>query len=112
MTGLAEATTGSAGVDALVAWSIGGTAVATLVTMVWRALRRISGPVEEFLEDWNGSPARPGVAARPSMMQRVGALESAVGDIKHELHPNSGSSLRDVADRIEAAVATPPPSGS
>ena len=74
-----------------------------------RAGWRSSRGVRNFLDDWNGEPARKGVVARPGMMARQAAAEEAVraavevakanavqlAAIEHELHPNSGSSMFD-----------------
>lgn len=106
---IAEATTGSASADTLIAWSAGGTVVVGAVVMLWRIISRVASRLEEFLEDWNGAPPRPGVPARPGMMERMGRMEVAVCDIRHELHLNSGGSLRDVVDRVESAVSPPGP---
>ncbi|MFJ2863669.1 hypothetical protein [Kitasatospora sp. NPDC087314] len=53
--------------------------------------------METFTEDWQGTPSRPGVPGRPGVMERLDRIE-------HELHPNSGLSLRDAVNRIEEAV--------
>lgn len=50
--------------------------------------------VEEFIEDWRGTVARPGVPARAGVMERLDGIE-------HQLKPNSGESLRDAVNRIE-----------
>ncbi|MFC7380900.1 hypothetical protein [Sphaerisporangium rhizosphaerae] len=50
-----------------------------------------------FVDDWNGEPDRPGVPGRPGVMQRLRNIEA-------ELQNNHGSSLRDVADRVESGL--------
>jgi len=50
-----------------------------------------------FLDDWNGEPARPGVPQRLGVMARL-------DEMHHELHPNSGSSLADAVNRTEKAL--------
>ncbi|MES2866288.1 MAG: hypothetical protein V4703_05960 [Actinomycetota bacterium] len=50
--------------------------------------------VANFLDDVAGEPARPGVAARAGLMERVQRIE-------HEMFPNSGKSLRDQTNRME-----------
>lgn len=90
-------TTGVTGVDTLVVWSLAITAILGGIALVWRAVRRIARTVDEFAEDWNGTPPRRGVPARPGVMERLDRIE-------HELHPNSGSSLRDAVDRVEQSV--------
>jgi hypothetical protein len=50
--------------------------------------------IDEFIDDWQGAAARPGVSARPGVMARLDAIE-------HELRPNSGASLRDAVNRVD-----------
>lgn len=77
--------------------------VATAVTVggvlvaAWRAWRKFHKSFNQFMEDWNGEPARPGVPEKPGVMVRLASIEK-------ELHPNSGSSLRDAVVRIERRV--------
>jgi hypothetical protein len=104
-------TTGVASIDTLVIWSIAISAILGGIALVWRAIRRLARAVDDWIEDWQGTPARPGVPARPGMMERVGGIEQSVdrverrvGAIEHELHPNSGSSLRDAVDRVEQSI--------
>lgn len=59
----------------------------------WKVIKRLN----HFLDDVMGEEARPGVPARPGLMERVMRVE-------HELFPNSGASLRDQTDRIESTV--------
>jgi hypothetical protein len=89
----------------------------------WRFLRKIS----HFIDDVNGESARPGVAARPGVMEQVAALTAAQDDmrvrqeeiasvaqtaaddasaIRSELTPNGGSSTKDaVHAAVRAATA-------
>lgn len=67
------------------------------VGLALRWMHRRWRVVEHFLEDWRGEEARPGVAARPGVPERLAAIEA-------ELRPNSGHSLRDAVTRIEASV--------
>lgn len=66
-------------------------------------VRRVRG-LGEFLEDWRGVPARPGFPARPGVPARLESIERRVAGIEKELHPNSGSTLRDAVTRIEGCV--------
>ncbi|WP_371481911.1 hypothetical protein [Kitasatospora sp. NBC_00315] len=91
--------TGVASVDQIVVWCVAITAIIGLLAWVVRAVRRIARIVDDFAEDWNGSPPRRGVPARPGVMERLDRIE-------HELHPNSGSSLRDAVNRIEDSICT------
>lgn len=59
-------------------------------------------PVAEFLEDWRGEPARPGVPRRLGVMERVSALETSTAVIRAEVTPNGGGSLKDVVVAIDA----------
>ncbi|MFF9403830.1 hypothetical protein [Streptomyces sp. NPDC014744] len=65
--------------------------------------------LDEFGDDWNGVEARPGVPERPGVMARLDRIEqkgtersARLARIDHELHPNSGQSLRDAVDRVDA----------
>lgn len=61
--------------------------------VVARRLRRLS----QFLEDWFGEQARPGVRHRPGVMERLATVEERT----EQLQRNGGSSLRDAVDRTE-----------
>lgn len=74
----------------LAMWGVGIVMVWGLIKKVWPLLKKLS----DFLDDVAGEPARPGVAARAGLMERVQRIE-------HELFPNSGKSLRDQTDRME-----------
>jgi len=69
-----------------------------------RTLHRLG----DFLDDWNGEPARPGVPRRPGHLERLQNVESSVRRIEEQMHNNGGSSLRDQVDTIAKAVAPPP----
>ncbi|HWU30511.1 MAG TPA: hypothetical protein VN041_15625 [Microbacterium sp.] len=61
-----------------------------ILRKLWRLFKQLA----DFLDDVMGEPARPGVEARPGLMERVMRVE-------HELFPNSGRSLRDQTNRME-----------
>ena len=61
---------------------------------LWRCVAPVFRMFREFLEDWKGEPDRPGVKGRAGVMARLGSIE-------HELHPNSGLSMRDAINRTE-----------
>lgn len=67
----------------------------TLALMIGKPLRRLARQNEEFREDWYGTPARPGRDPVPGVPERLARIEK-------ELQPNSGSSLRDAINRVEA----------
>lgn len=91
---------------------LGGIAAAGFILLIAaKYLKPPSKGIEHFLEDWNGEPERPGVPARPGMMQRMAALEAftikyspVIDRLDHEMHPNSGGSLADAVNRTEAAM--------
>jgi hypothetical protein len=98
------ATTGVAQVDAAALWCGTVAAITGALALVWRAtrsLRRIAGRVEDFIDDWQGTEGRPGVPAHPGVMTRLDAIEDRIARVEHELHPNSGASLRDAVDRVD-----------
>lgn len=101
----ADGTTGVVAVDTIVIWSVAAAAVAAGLGLLWRltrGVRRIVGRVDEFVDDWNGTVPRPGVAGRPGVMARLDGIERRLRSVEHELHPNSGGSLRDAVDRVDA----------
>ncbi|GAA2321345.1 hypothetical protein GCM10010149_87950 [Nonomuraea roseoviolacea subsp. roseoviolacea] len=74
-----------------------GAAVVVLVkglALVVRWVKRLN----EFLDDWNGEPERPGVPARLGVMTRLEQMETKM----QELEPNHGGSIKDAVGRIDA----------
>lgn len=61
---------------------------------LWKVVAPVFRAARDFLDDWKGEPDRPGVKGRPGVMERLGSIE-------HELHPNSGLSMRDAINRTE-----------
>lgn len=101
--------TGVPVVDAAVIWSVAAAAVASAVVLAWRTLRtvhRVLDRMADLLDDWQGVPDRPGVPGRPGVMVRLRAIEERLGSVEHELQPNSGRSLRDAVDRVDARTRT------
>jgi hypothetical protein len=76
------------------------TGIGWLARQLWRAFQTI----EEFREDWKGVAADSNHAARPGVLQRMNVLELTVADIQGQVHMNSGHSMRDEVQRIEATV--------
>ena len=86
--------------NGLLAWAGGFTAVSAAFGVVWRGLRgvrRLCCSLEEFLDDWRGTPSRDGVPGHPGVMARLACIEK-------ELRPNGGESLRDAVNRIERTI--------
>jgi hypothetical protein len=91
-------------VDVLLYWAAGIVTVGGAMALLWRgvsALVRSGKKWDMFLEDWHGTEARPGRPAVPGIMQRMVDLEAGLLEIRHEVFPNSGGSLRDAVDRLE-----------
>lgn len=65
------------------------------VALLLRGAARRGKRFADFLDDWNGEPARSGVAERPGVMQRLASIEG-------ELRPNGGGSIRDAVNRLES----------
>ncbi|MDN3021526.1 hypothetical protein [Streptomyces sp. S.PB5] len=105
---LAEST-GVPLVDVAVIWSVAAVAIAGLIALAWRTvrgLRRIVTRIDDFADDWAGVPGRPGVPERPGVMVRLDRIEDRLQAMAHELQPNSGLSLRDAVDRVDARTRT------
>lgn len=49
--------------------------IGTVLWKLWRAIRPVFRGVQDFLEDWNGEPARRGVPGRPGVMERLADVE-------------------------------------
>lgn len=68
---------------------------------LWGVFKRI----EQLIEDFNGASERPGVAARPGVLERLQAMDGDLATVKAELSYNSGSTLKDAVRRIDHNVA-------
>lgn len=73
---------------------------------VWtvRKIAPVARKLGHLVDDLVGEPERPGVPARPGLMERMEAVETKAEIIRHEMYPNSGKSLRDKLDQTSAAV--------
>jgi hypothetical protein len=80
--------------------TLGGGAVAIAGRWAWRTLRR----TQDFLDDWNGHPARAGVPERPGVMARLSGIEQIGGSLQDQMRLNGGSSLRDVVQQTAGDV--------
>jgi hypothetical protein len=70
-------------------------ALAFVLRWGWRILRR----TQDFLDDWGGCEARPGVPARPGVMSRLHSIEQIGAGLQSEMRLNGGNSLRDVVQK-------------
>jgi hypothetical protein len=90
------------GTDTILAIA-GGLTTLTIFVTIWRWLRNWGKRVGDFLDDWNGEPARPGVPERPGVMQRLADNEEA--------HKITDQKLDTLCERIgaleQAALAAP-----
>ena len=93
----------------LVPWLVAVVVIAAAGT--W-AVKRLGPPLRKFghlIDDLVGEPERPGVSARPGLMERMEAVEGGLRDqgvtlalVKHEVLPNTGTSMNDSVRRTEA----------
>lgn len=75
----------ASGFNSLV-WSVAGAAVLSLLAVLVRITLKISRAVSIFLEDWMGEPARPGVQARPGVMERIEVSEDRLDEVDERLN--------------------------
>jgi len=59
----------------------------------------------DFLDDWAGQPARPGVSAHQGVMARLAAVEEDTQAIKAETKPDHGHSMRDIVHQTSRDLA-------
>lgn len=79
------------------------TCLATLIgggLAMWRWGRRILLMVDDF----NGTQERPGVPARPGVMERLSTLDMRVDAVHTEVNYNHGTTIKDAVARIEKDV--------
>lgn len=106
-----------------------GTAFLGLVAVIGRKGFKGARRVAHFLNDFNGTPARPGVDAQPGVMARLQRLDEnqgaanlsraaitrrlddmqpKVNRIHYEMRPNGGDSINDKIDRVATVIAPKP----
>jgi hypothetical protein len=61
---------------------------------------------DRFDRDWYGETERPGVPARPGVLEQLYTVRTEVGEIKAEVFPNHGSSIKDSVDRMDLRLKT------
>ena len=80
---------------------------AALALVAWgvRLALKVAKRATHFMDDFFGEAARPGVPAKPGLVERLTLLESQSQEILHEVTLNSGQSIKDVVNRTESAVS-------
>jgi len=90
--------------------SLGAGSIALVGGISWvvRKLHRFNDRFDEFMKDWNGADARPGVPHRPGVMERLSQQDEALRcindrlvSVELEVNPNSGKSMRDIVHRVD-----------
>lgn len=93
--------------------SLGAGAIAVGAAAAWIAkkLRRFNTRFDNFMEDWNGTEARPGVSRKPGVMERLSqqddalkCIDSRVQAVESEINPNGGKSMRDIVHRVDGTL--------
>lgn len=81
---------------------LAGAALGALYRWVVRPSYQVVTKFAQFLDDWFGEPARPGIApARLGVLERISNLEASARVVEHEVKPNAGASMKDQISRIE-----------
>jgi len=86
--------------------TVGGGLAGVVVAGAWHAARQKTRwqAFDNFIEDWNGKPPRPGVPAHPGVMERLAILEDGQGTRAEVQEQQSGAllSLGAAVDQIRA----------
>ena len=91
------------------------TSILVALGVLYAAARRVGAftrRITHTLDDLTGEPERPGVRARPGVMERLSSIEQRLDEVEgttRQLRPNGGSHLADAIARIETAVTTTRP---
>lgn len=91
--------------------------LAAIAALVWVGFKVFPflRKINHFIDDVAGEPARPGVDARPGLMERLSVVEekqdeqsislakqsAALAVVQHEVTTNHGSSLKDAVKKLE-----------
>lgn len=93
-------------------------AIAAALATLWKTIgapaHRLGKRVAEFLDDWNGEPARPGRPAIKPMPARIASLEEKIECLSTKMHTFQDESSADRADlraRLEELGSEPPDRG-
>jgi len=111
MTVLAAASASAEHTQTLLAIVISAIGIVTAILGVGRwVVRRYLEPNRRMVEEWTGDPGQPakGIQPRPGALERITALESAVGTVRGAVTRNGGSSMADAVARVEANQGVTP----
>lgn len=94
--------TGIPAVDVFVIAGIiaGGLGLVGVIGRAGKWMLRTIRRVQNFLDDWNGEPARPGVEARPGFPDRLAALEVEVAAVRKLVSNGLSSNVADIQARV------------
>lgn len=90
--------------------SLGAGSIAFFGGAAWllRKVRGFTNRFDEFMEDWNGTKARPGVPHKPGVMERLSEQDAALARIdnrvvavENEVNANGGKSMKDIVHRVD-----------
>jgi hypothetical protein len=82
-------------------------AVGAALGVLWKFIHWIATrakKLDTFLEDWNGTPARPGVCAVPGVMQRLDQQDVQIASLKWHVGNGNPVPLRSVVERNCTAI--------
>lgn len=90
--------------------SLGAGSIAFVGGTAWlvRKVRGFNYKFDEFMKDWNGTKARPGVPHKPGVMERLSLQDEALskiddrlGTVEVEINFNGGKSMKDIVHRVD-----------
>jgi hypothetical protein len=68
------------------------------------AFWRFSITWNDFLRDWKGDSYKDGRTPTPGVIARLEKLENGLYQVRSEVSPNGGQSIKDVVNRIETRL--------
>lgn len=89
----------------LFTWLVGACGFAALCWAIRKPalfIYRLIIKIHDFLEQWFGSPDQPGLPDRMKAVElQMNQQSHTLGELRHELKPNGGSSMNDRLTRVE-----------
>lgn len=80
--------------------------LATVIGFLWRKVGPVLRRVGHFLDDFLGEEERPGIPARPGVLERLQAVEVALAEVRYHVQPNGGRSAHDrLIERVDTLAA-------